>query len=441
MQFSNKKIGIWGLGTTGKSALAYFHAQGAVLYVMDKKALSVHEQELLVQYHATYLPQDAHTQFFSAVDYVLPSPGIDLRPYGQYAHKWLSELDIIQANTSVPIIAITGTIGKTTVTALLDHVLTQAGKAVFTGGNIGRGMLDLLTEQKQYDYAVLELSSFQLELSKQFTPFMSIITSFYPNHLDRHESAQAYWQAKYGMCTRQKETDVCILPLELASRTTSNANQVLVGLERPAQVRPEQTMLYMHNDALIKEQRGIVQKLTTHLALCTYLPNVLLVYAASSCLGVDTDTITHALETFKAQEHRLEKVATKNGIDFYNDSKATIPQATIAAVELLAKKPIILLLGGTSKGVDRSTMFTHLHGKVAHIVCFGAEAEHLAHHARAMHIRTDICTTLEHAMEQALLHARPGSQIILSPAGASFDLFTNYQERGKRFKELVLAIR
>src|SRR5579885_1682266 len=163
MDFSHKKIGIWGFGIVGKAALPYLASAQAHITVMDKRSLSAEELNQLTTHNAQFITQDHIHQFLSEHDLILPSPGIDLRPYTQWNHKWIGELDIFYTFWKKPIIAITGTVGKTTTTHILAHVLSKAGKKVALGGNIGTGMLNLL-KQTDADYAVLEISSFQLEL-------------------------------------------------------------------------------------------------------------------------------------------------------------------------------------------------------------------------------------------------------------------------------------
>ena len=192
----NKKIGIWGLGIVGKSAVRYFHQKKYTLEVLDKREPTAQEQEFLAQLHVPWYTQDQLIPFLERNDAILPSCGIDLRPYAKFEHKWLSELDLFGKECSKPIIAITGSVGKTTVTHLLSQLIAANGKKVFTGGNIGVGLLESIDAANQADIIVLEVSSFQLERCKSFAPHCAITTNIFANHLDRHGTFEDYVNSK-----------------------------------------------------------------------------------------------------------------------------------------------------------------------------------------------------------------------------------------------------
>ena len=214
MEFTSKKIGVWGLGVVGKAAVRFFHKQGISVNVMENREISAHEQNFLTDHRATLYRQNDVTAFLASHDFCIASPGIDLRPYQQYQKQFITELDIFASFWQKPIIAITGSIGKTTVTHLLSQLLSKKMR-VATGGNIGIGMLDLLAEQDNADCALLEVSSFQLEQCTAFAPTVALWTNFHPNHLDRHGTSEEYFKAKAQLLLRQKETDHALVPLEL----------------------------------------------------------------------------------------------------------------------------------------------------------------------------------------------------------------------------------
>lgn len=447
MNFNNKKIGIWGFGIVGKSALRFFAQHDAVITILEQKMLSAEERALIEQ-HGVQLLQCTPDEFFAQNDYVLASPGIDLRPYLQYRDKFLTELDIFQQFFKKPYIGITGTIGKTTVTTLITQALEQAELSVAAGGNIGLGMLDLL-KQHDVNYAVLELSSFQLEYAQNCKPAIAIITNLYPNHLDRHHTLTEYGKAKLQLIAHQQSNQHAIINVELrelikttfadtyAQRTmwyvsdTSPSNALLDTL------MPHEYLIWSENNSIVLQHNGVQTPLKQYGTIPTtsFALNWLFVAATLQILGKPVQ-LSHLAECSQ-QEHRTEYVATVNGIAFYNDSKATIPHATIAAVHKLKSAPIILLLGGLSKGVDRTALLSELAGNVKQVICFGDEARQLHEAAQQYNVSSSAYKKLEDAFNAATLVAQPCDIVLLSPGGSSFDLFKDYKERGNRFKELV----
>ncbi|BDC34509.1 UDP-N-acetylmuramoylalanine--D-glutamate ligase [Candidatus Dependentiae bacterium Noda2021] len=439
-------IGIWGLGIVGKSAVRFFSKKKNSIVVYDQKQLSLSDLEFLSLHNARF-----HTgtveEFLAGCDAVLPSPGIDLRPYAAFNKIFINELDIFASEYHKAIIAITGSVGKTTVTHLLSHLLVQSGARVITGGNIGTGMLDLLDhpDASSSDYCVLELSSFQLELCKTFAPHLALWTNFFPNHLDRHGTLHQYFLAKCNILRHQTSTDHALVPLALAqelcaqygTRSFNYFSATVPTQQEIAQLTKQDTVFYLDNNAIMKLHNDCVMDIgnTTHFSSLTFAANWLTLYAACHILGITTsfDRIT----TITLPSHRLEKTATVHGVDFYDDSKATIPESTIAAIQQLSRKPIVLFLGGISKGVDRSTLIKHMPLSVKHVICFGREAEQLFAWCKEYGFSASVHSSLEEGFTTCLQYVAPGDQVLFSPAGASYDLFNNYQERGTQFKKLV----
>ena len=438
----NKKIGIWGWGVAGKSVANYMIAHQAKVSVFDSKQLPATEQA----FRGTLL------EFLETQEYIFPSPGIDLRKYSNYRHKWLSELDLFAHEWHKPSIGITGTIGKTSLTHILTQLLTSTGKAIITGGNIGIGLLDLLRQQETTDCAVLELSSYQLERSTIYAPTIAILTNLYPNHLDRHGTIHDYFEAKYKLFAHQKDTQISIVPLELNSEFRKKTKRAFIFFSDHAPTKAEiQTLL--PDDVLyyIQEQKNIIclskqshtlDTLLEKIPTLSYPTNWLIAVAVLRALGKNAAGIESLLQSSSIllPEHRGELVAIKNGREYYNDSKSTIFESTLAAVERLNDKPLILLLGGLSKGVDRTKRIPKLLGKVTFVACFGAEAQELFEACVKHGIPASCDASLPAAFESAHKQARTGYRILFSPAGTSFDLFKNYQERGEAFCLLVKNI-
>lgn len=429
-----KKVGIWGLGITGTSLIRYLSPQAYELGVMDKKQPTPEEHDFLKAHGVAFFPESNKEDFFATYEAIIPSGGIDLRPYPQHAHKWLSELDLFAENYNGRLVGITGSLGKTSVTHLLSAALAKAGQKVATGGNIGVGMMDLLN--KPADITVLELSSFQLELSKKMAPDLAIITNIYPNHLDRHGTLTEYIQAKYAIIRYQKPHQTALIhadAYEHIQHFNPEARIILFSEKRP--VHPFKTAYYFDNGRMIKEHQGNISVFDNELPSISFPLNWLIVAAAVDILGCTLPNFTDI--SVDLPRHRLQHVATVQDIDFIDDSKSTVCESTQAALDKLSSRPIILLMGGLGKGVDREPFIKHNASriKVAHF--FGKEAEQLHAHAQRHGLPSYAHKTLDDAFAGALKSAQVSDQILLSPAGSSYDLFSDYQERGNAFQKLV----
>ena len=456
MNLKNKRVGIWGYGVVGRSTLRYLVSQEAHIGVYDQKALSPEQQQEITAAGAQLYQPNELDQFLSVHDYLIPSGGIDLRTHQAIDHKILSELDLFcdswrTSAKPAPIIGITGTVGKTSVTHLISEILRAHGYRVATGGNIGVGLFDLLQEKNNSDYAVLELSSYQLDLCHSHAPDLAIITNLHPNHLDRHGSAEAYQTAKGKIFTLQTAAQKAIAPLELLPwlrALTPNKKYTWFAGHRPteaelAQLTSNESLYFLDSEkiwSLGKLHNGA--RTTTALAQIPTLSfpiNWVLIHAALAELGIKFKQ--ESLAQLSLPDHRFSCIATHNGISFYNDSKSTVLEATLAAVQQLNGKPIILFLGGLSKGVDRANALAQFKSySIKHVICFGKEAEELARACAAHTIPASSYPTLEAAFDACTRSiAHSGDQVLFSPAGASFDLFASYKARGQRFKELVAA--
>jgi len=442
----SKKVGIWGLGTVGKAALPYFSSRGFALEVMDKRTPNIQEQALLHTYNAPFFPQDCIDNFLERNEYILASCTIDLRPYRRYSHKWLSELDLFFDECTKPIIAITGSVGKTSVTHLLSALLKGNGYKVFTGGNIGIGLLDSITAANQADYIVLEISSFQLEHCKRFAPHIALCTNIYPNHLDRHSSLQEYIDAKLKIMAYQKKSDWALFPLQASHLIPPSLQKCNISLFASNVFLSDgydrsYPLYFLHNEEILRryQTNNEIIFAGSPFPNQSYPENILLLLSCLHLLGLPLNTAFFILQSTILPLHRLEKVATHHQIDFYNDSKSTLPIATLAAVKKLNTNNLILLLGGISKGVQRHTLIQELKGAVRFIFCFGKEAQELHQFCQTAQIPSYACSTLTEVFENLSRYTMQGDTVLLSPAGASYDLYKDYQERGEHFKQLVSA--
>ena len=395
MNFTGQRVGIWGTGVVGTSGIRFFTAHGAQVTVYDA---AVHAADRL-------------EPFLQECTYILPSAGIDLKPYRKYAHKFLSEVDIFYHFYTKPTIAITGSVGKTTVTHAICTLLKQYGFRVRMAGNVGVALFDLLDEQQDYDYAILELSSFQLERATGCSPTVALITNLYANHLDRHGSMSEYARAKLTIL-RHAPTHALVHD---SVRPYVSQQRVTYFTSVPA---PEIT-------ALVTQQR-------------THIDHYTILYHVAQMLKLDLQKLPAIFNLVEPPEHRVTLIATHGGTAFYDDSKATVMEATHGALVRFVDKKVLLFIGGVSKGVSRAPFFDTVPEQVKHICFFGEEALSLAR------LCPPTVTHAEHAdLEAAFPHPMclipQHDVVLLSPGGASFVLFKNYKERGKRFQELVRA--
>ncbi len=484
----NKKIGIWGFGVVGKSVLAYCAQQRSLLGIVDviiwdDRLLDQDERALLTQHGSIFAPDvQSIDEFLSCSDVIIVSPGINTHEHEIYSHKFVCELDLFARAVTIPTIAITGTVGKTTTTELIAFWLSHAKDRVPTnfdcqipvrpvansrialGGNIGYGMLDLISSTVNYDVAVLELSSFQLEKSHVFAPTIAIWTNLYPNHLDRHATLDEYIAAKLQLFCHQSNNDIAILSLPLLAHEhivktlkKTRSHKVFVSVrslsaqEWAHELIQDATVFYVENNKLlVRAGRSFDEQYIydcTNLPSISLLENWLTVLATLYICGKDLSIITQEQwqELQKASsettlmpramlEHRIELVTNYRNIDFYNDSKSTVIEATIAAISRLSEKgrPIVLILGGLAKGVDRTPLLQFIDAAryIKKVYCFGDSwraTPNMAYHESLATIVADIFE-----------HMSPGDQVLFSPSGASYDLFKHYKHRGDVFKELVM---
>ncbi|MCK4517661.1 UDP-N-acetylmuramoyl-L-alanine--D-glutamate ligase [Candidatus Babeliales bacterium] len=455
-----EKFGIVGFGVVGKSALRFLAKNSKFkIFVWDKRELSPQEKILIKNDGAELVDSSkmAVEAFLDQFSSVLLSPGIDASPFQQHKHKFISELDLFARNFSKKTIAITGTLGKTTVTKLLHELIPT--KTLY-GGNVGVGMLDLLEKQEEIDQAVLELSSFQLEQNKSFAPDIALWTNFYPNHLDRHKNIKNYFEAKSKIFSNQRDGQVAIFNAKLLvcdkrvcdqvnlfskSLQEHRGHQVFVFQNRPtkqelAHRALEGSLVWFVEDGLVRKARILEANLTgvgtvlsvKDLPQQSFLQNWLFIIATLDCLGLRSEQIKTILnnKNIILDEHRLELFASVNGVDFYNDSKATVIEATMAAVTKIAEqdRPIILVLGGQSKGVDRRPLVSFLKKQknIKKVFCLGASCPAFAAYEHV--------SSLSELSRDIMQKVAPGDLVLFSPSGASFDMFKNYKERGRAFK-------
>ncbi len=446
-----QKWGIWGLGIVGKSAVQYLYKKGYALSVYDDRELSKEELRFLELYQvALYTDLRA---FCTDNDHIVPSPGVSIAPAKDYAHKIVSELDLFFTAWGHGIMAVTGSLGKTTLVNVLHQILTAHKKPCSLAGNIGHPMLDLLRATPTGP-ALLEVSSFQLEHTKKFKPDLAVLTNFYPNHLDRHGNLANYFKAKYQLFQRLTSQDKAVVPLSTIYPFREQSKQPMIFFSTHYPTMQEMELLVDNDLVYVLEGDHLAQihstmsqrKVSMHkfrLAPSTLehvsvlLPDTrVLVLTLCDILGLDVESHQLISKPFELPGHRIEFLGAHKNTLFYNDSKATIIEATISAAASL-NKPIHLIMGGLSKGIARKDAVERLEPFIRSVTCFGKEAVELHEACLVAGIASSSHQTLDQAFNAAVSLAQPGEVVLLSPAGSSYDLYSNYEERGAHFRSLV----
>jgi UDP-N-acetylmuramoylalanine--D-glutamate ligase len=350
----------------------------------------------------------------------------------------LSELELAYRFLKPPLIAITGTNGKTTTTTLIGHILAREGKRVFVGGNIGNPLIGYLEGKQDDDYAVVEVSSFQLQWIQSFHPFVSVLLNTTCDHVDYHGSFEAYSATKERIFENQKDSDLAIL-------NADEPRSFLLAKNMTAKVQFFSTKMEVKKGIFLKDRtlvhytaEGSREEYPLDMIKIPGLHNVENVMAAMMAArycGCAHAGIISAVADFKGIPHRIEFTEEKNGVAFYDDSKGTNVGAVARALETFSR-PIILLMGGRDKEGDFGTLSPLLKSKVKELVLFG-EARNKIYALIGNAVKTSKTTTLKEATELAHRHARAGDVVLLSPGCASFDEFSNYKERGRFFKDVV----
>ena len=441
MELKGKRVLVVGLGRTGRDSARFLAQQGARVLVSDFRSAAELRSEIneLSDLAIEYQLGEAHADDLAGVDYVIPSPGVARENILlQKASAWripiLSEIELAYRFSCAPIIAITGTNGKSTTTTLVGEILRAAGKKVFIGGNLGVPFISAVSNE--WDWIVLEISSFQLEWVQQFRPQVAVLLNLSEDHLDRYPSFAEYCAAKERIFAAQTSSDTAILNRDDARvwemRKRLNSRVLSFGF---AEV---DTGVFVAGEEVVwrdggAEERFLVGEVKLH--GIHNLENMMAAVAATKSIGIARDVIQDTLNGFPGLEHRLELVREKDGVAYYDDSKGTNVGAVLKSLESFSG-PVILLAGGVDKGGSYAPLQRQIEKKVRRLVLFGAAKEIMARALGGL-TATVLVEDLPAAVADAAAHSRAGDVVLLSPACSSFDQFKNYAERGKAFKALV----
>ena len=351
--------------------------------------------------------------------------------------KVIGEIELAARFLTGSIVAITGSNGKTTTTTLTGEILAKSGMSNLVGGNIGTPAISLADRATPETAIVLEVSSFQLETVETFRPKVAVVLNVTPDHLDRHRTFDAYAAAKARIFENQQAEDFAVLNADDAAcvAMAAKTRAQVFWFSRQKEVQPG---AWVRDGNIVfrrgAEQREVMQVSEVPLKGAHNLENVMAAVSAAALMGCPQEKIRQAVIEFKAVEHRLEFVATVNGVDYYNDSKATNVDATIKALESFSAN-IHLILGGKDKGSDYSVLNDLLRQRVKRVYTIGAAATKIE--SQIKNVDVTRAETLENAVQKAHANAQPGDVVLLAPACASFDQFKNYEQRGEAFKEIV----
>ena len=447
MELNGKRALVVGLGKSGVASALFMKAHGARVTVSDTKSGDELRNEIPVLLdHGITVETGGHgDRTFRGQDLIVVSPGVpvDAPPLVQarsLGEAVIGEIELAAQFLPGPVIAITGSNGKTTTTTLTGEIMAAGKFPVLVGGNIGTPAISLAERAKSDTVIVLEVSSFQLETIQTFRPKVAVVLNVTPDHLDRHRTFEIYVDAKARIFENQEGSDFAVLNADdptcvaMAKRTKAQ----VFWFSRQKEV--ERGTWVRDGDILFRDgtgQREVLQVSEIPLKGAHNLENVLAAVCAGALMGCTPEKIRQAVHDFKAVEHRLEFVATVGGVDYYNDSKATNVDATIKALESFPGN-IHLILGGKDKGSDYTVLNDLIRQRVKRIYTIGAAAAKIESQVKGAEVVH--AETLENAIRKAHAVAKSGDVVLLAPACASFDQFKSYEHRGRLFKEIVQGL-
>jgi UDP-N-acetylmuramoylalanine--D-glutamate ligase len=447
MELRGMRVLVVGLARTGAATSLFCSAHNAIVTATEMRT----ESELgdipgKLRQAGVKLELGGHTEkTFLAQDLIIPSPGVPADdPFLVAARAkgittW-SEIELAYRFQEGKLIGITGSNGKTTTSTLVHHILKSAGVETFLAGNVGAPLISCVDKMTAKTVAVVELSSFQLELVERFRPDIGVLLNLTSDHLDRHKTLEAYGAAKARLFEKQTELDAAVLNLddELAQKFQPTKSQVFwfsrkSVVSQGACVRGDEILVLRG-----KTEEFVMNLNEIPLPGAHNVENVLAAVTASRLAGVAAGTIGNAVRDFHGVEHRLEFVQEIGGVRYYNDSKATNVDATLKALDAFPGR-ILVILGGKDKGSDYTVLQKSLRKKAILALLIGAASNKIENQI-AGSVKIERTGTLDRAVQVAAHSAQPGDIVLLAPACASFDQFQNYEQRGRVFKDLVRAI-
>jgi UDP-N-acetylmuramoylalanine--D-glutamate ligase len=447
MDLKNKRVLVVGLGKSGLSAAMFLRRQGARVTVSDARSAVALAKEIPALLEAGIMVESGGHGLltFRRQDLIVISPGVPLdtpevKQVIGYGMPVIGELELASRFLKGRVLAITGSNGKTTTTTLVGKILKDAGLPTLVGGNIGTPVIDLVAESTEESIDVLEVSSFQLETIEQFHPWIAVVLNITPDHLDRHGSFENYSAMKARITKNQRDEDFLVLNAE--DKPTQ-----MVAAKTKAQIfwfsprRPIKQGAFVHGDSIVfvphegAKAEPIMPVGEIPLKGAHNVENVLAAVCATRLAGIPPEKIRASVRSFKAVEHRLEFVRTVQGVEYFNDSKATNVDAAMKAVSSFPGG-IHLILGGKDKDSDYTQLSPLLRERVKAVYTIGSAAEKIERELHGV-VKMVGAGTIDVAVREASKAAVPGDVVLLAPACSSFDQFENYEHRGRTFRHIV----
>jgi len=440
---SNQKLVILGGGESGVGAALLGKKQSYTVFLSDKGKIKDHYKQVLIENNIEFEQENHDESKILIADLVIKSPGIPKKAaiISKIKEKnipIISEIEFASRYTDAKIIAITGSNGKTTTTSWIFHILKKAGLNVALGGNIGKSFA-LNVANENFDYYVIEVSSFQLDDIQNFKPNIAIILNITPDHLDQYEySLDKYAESKWRITENQDENDYLIyfsddvIIQKLIKNKPTKAKLIDFSFSN------QQAVAYADTQTLTIKINEPLDMSIAELALSGKhnVANSMASASTAKIMGLKNAEIRMALTDFESLEHRLEPVISIQGIKFINDSKATNLNSVYYALECM-KTPVILILGGVDKGNDYNEILDLVQEKVKTIICLGTDNSNIINFFNDKIDSIIETKSMEEAVKTSYMVAKKGDTVLLSPACASFDLFKNYEDRGQQFKQQV----
>jgi UDP-N-acetylmuramoylalanine--D-glutamate ligase len=442
MELKNKKVTVVGFGKTGKALCDFLLKKQAIITVNDKKPESQLEKVDIYKAQGVNFETGGHRpEIFLTSDLIVLSPGVPPLPeileVRNKGIKVISEIELAYQFLEGKLIGITGSNGKSTTTTLTYLILKNSGFKVHLAGNIGTPLISFVKRSRQDDLIITELSSFQLEFTENFRTDISVFLNISPNHLDWHKTLENYLQAKKKLFWHQLPGDIAII-----NRDDSNLwawrKEKAVELYAFSRKHSVPRGCYLKDSTLwlkLGEELPVIKTSDIKLRGVHNQENVMAAILASYLAGANLSAIKESVKNFQGLEHRLEEVRTIKGVLFVNDSKATTVDATIKAIQSF-DQPIVLILGGRDKGGDFSPLRRALKAKVRKVLLIGEAREKIRKAIEGVCPIEEVFTFRE-VVQKGFQAARPGDVVLLAPACTSWDMFNNFEERGRLFKKEV----
>lgn len=439
------KIVVLGGGESGVGAAYLAKKKGLDVFLSDGGTIRENYRQILIENEIDFEEGQHSEDRILAADWVIKSPGIPKKAdivfkVNLKGIRLSSEIEFAAEFTNAKIIAITGSNGKTTTTSLIYHILKNSNLSVGLGGNIGKSFAKQVAEEN-YDYYVLEVSSFQLDDIQNFRPYISLLLNLSQDHLDQYNyNYEEYALAKFRIAENQEQDNFFIynkddeMSQKLLDQLNLNVQKIPFSMKEKLK-----TGGYLEENMLVVKLQDTFEMNVEELALMGNhnVANSLAASIAGKILNISNENIRHSLMTFQGVEHRLEQVAEIGGVKFINDSKATNVNATYFALESM-KQPTVWIVGGVDKGNDYTEIEELVKKKVKAIICLGIDNQKIIDFFADKKEFIYSTSSMEEAVKVSKTVAEDGDAVLLSPCCASFDLFKNYEDRGEQFKKQVL---